>query len=125
MLSTLLLIAEDPPAPQQQQPWWGMLVWMAPVVVLFYFLMIRPMRRQEQQRQQLASHLKKNDKVITHAGIIGTVVSVSEKEDEVTIKVDDNVRLKFLKSAIARNVTQEEALKEAKGSGSTTDGSKT
>lgn len=113
MLSPFVMFADDPPAqPQpQQQPWWGMLVWMLPVIVLFYFLMIRPMRRQEQQRQLLVSNLKKNDKVVTHAGIIGTVVAVAEKEDEVTIKVDDNVRLKFLKSAIARNLSQEEALK--------------
>jgi preprotein translocase subunit YajC len=83
--------------------------------------MIRPMRRQEQQRQSLVANLKKNDKVVTHSGIIGWVVAVAEKEDEVTIKVDDNVRLKMLKSAIARNVTQEEALK---GTGQSADASK-
>lgn len=111
MLSALVMLAEDQaPAAPGGSPF-GMLIWMLPVVVLFYFLMIRPMRKQEQQRQLLVSNLKKNDKVVTHAGIIGTVISVAEKEDEVTIKVDDNVRLKFLKSAIARNLSQEEALK--------------
>lgn len=111
MLSTLIMLAEDPaPAGGGGSPF-GMLWMMLPIVVLFYFLMIRPMRKQEQQRQLLVSNLKKNDKVVTHAGIIGTVISVAEKEDEIKIKVDDNVRLTFLKSAIARNLSQEEALK--------------
>ena len=60
----------------------------------------------------LATALKKNDKVLTTAGIIGTVVSISEKEDEVTVRVDENCRLKMLKSSISRNLTQEEAAKK-------------
>ena len=56
------------------------------------------MKRQEQERQALASNLKKNDEVLTNAGIYGTVVDVSENEDEITVKVDDNVRVKMTKS---------------------------
>ena len=46
----------------------------------------------KQERQALLTSIKKNDKVITHAGIYGTVVAVSEKEDEIMVKIDDNVR---------------------------------
>ena len=56
----------------------------------------------------MLTNLKKNDKVITTAGIYGTVISVAEKEDEVVVKVDDNTRLKMLKGAIMRNITNEE-----------------
>jgi preprotein translocase subunit YajC len=85
------------------------------LIFLFYLIVLRPMnRRQEQERQALLGNLKKNDKVLTSAGIYGTVVSVSENEDEVVVKVDDNVRLKMIKSAIARNLTNEEAAKAAK-----------
>lgn len=76
--------------------------------------MIRPARRQEQAQKALLASLKKNDKVQTIGGILGTVVSVSEKEDEVVIKVDDNARLRMIKSSIARNLTNEEAAKQAK-----------
>jgi preprotein translocase YajC subunit len=71
------------------------------------------MRRQEQERQALLTNIKKNDKVITSAGIYGTVISVAEKEDEIVVKVDDNVRLKMVKNSILRNLTNEEAAKEA------------
>jgi len=83
-------------------------------VVLFYFLFLRPARKQEQERAALLTTTKKNDKIITHSGIYGTVVSVSEKEDEIMVRVDDNVRLKMVKNSILRNLTNEEAAKEAK-----------
>jgi preprotein translocase subunit YajC len=92
----------------------GMLMPIVLIMIVFYFLMIRPMRRQESERQSLVSNLKKNDRVLTNAGIYGTVVEVKEKEDEVVVKVDDNVRLRMLKSSILRNLTQEEAAKAAK-----------
>jgi preprotein translocase subunit YajC len=82
---------------------------------LFYMFVLRPMsRRQQQERDQMMSTLSKNDKVLTNAGIYGTVVNISDKEDEITVKVDDNVRLKMIKGAIARNITREEALKAMK-----------
>ncbi len=83
-------------------------------VVLFYFLFLRPARKQEQERAALLTTTKKNDKVITRSGIYGTVVAVSDKEDEITVRVDDNVRLKMVKDSILRNLTNEEAAKEAK-----------
>jgi preprotein translocase subunit YajC len=72
------------------------------------------MRKQDQERAALLTSTKKNDKIITHSGIYGTVVSVSEKEDEIVVRVDDNVRLKMVKNSILRNLTNEEAAKEAK-----------
>jgi preprotein translocase YajC subunit len=85
-----------------------------PGMLLFYILFLRPMRKQEQERTALLTAIKKNDKIITHSGIYGTVVSVSEKEDELVVRVDDNVRLKMVKNSILRNLTNEEAAKEAK-----------
>ena len=72
------------------------------------------MRRQEQRRKAMVSDLKKNDKVLTTAGIYGTVVAVSDTEDEVTVKVDENVRLKMAKGSIGRNISREEEAKQQK-----------
>ena len=80
-----------------------------PGILLFYILFLRPMRKQEQEKAALLTTTKKNDKIITHSGIYGTVVSVSDKEDEIVVRVDDNVRLKMVKNAILRNLTNEEA----------------
>ena len=113
MFAVFWLFAEGE-AGKQEAPGWTSLVPFLLILPVLYLLMIRPMRKQEQQRQSLISQLKKNDKVVTSAGIIGTVVGVSDTEDEVTVKVDDNTRLKMIKSSIARNVTAEEALKAQK-----------
>jgi preprotein translocase subunit YajC len=127
MFYMLLLLAEAEKAPtttpttSTPSPFGDMLIPLMGIFALFYFLILRPKRKEEQERQSLLSSIKKNDKVITHAGIYGTVVSVSEKEDEIVVKVDDNVRLKMLKASIMRNLTNEEAAKEAKNKGKTQD----
>jgi preprotein translocase subunit YajC len=90
------------------------LVMLAIGLPLAYILFMRPMQKQEREKAALLTSTKKNDKVITHSGIYGTVVSVSEKEDEIVVRVDDNVRLKMIKNSILRNLTNEEAVKEAK-----------
>lgn len=84
------------------------------LLLVFYVLLWRPMKKADQERaRSLIAGLKKNDKVLTHAGIYGTIVSVSDKENEVVVKVDDNVRLKMVKESIARNISNEEAARQA------------
>jgi preprotein translocase subunit YajC len=93
----------------------SILVLLVGVPFLMYFLLIRPQRKMERERLALLSSLKKNDKILTNSGMYGTVVEVSDKEDEVTIKIADNVRVKMIKSSIARNLSnEEEAAKAAK-----------
>jgi preprotein translocase subunit YajC len=91
------------------------LIFLLPIgILLFYMLILRPnSKRQEQERNALLNNMKKNDKVITHAGIYGKIISVAEKEDEITVEIDDKVRIKMVKNAILRNLTNEETLKEA------------
>jgi preprotein translocase subunit YajC len=99
---------------QNEQPGWYPLVLITGVVMMIYFVLILPGRRRDQERKTLLSGLSKNDKVLTTGGIYGTVVAVSDKEDEVTVKVDDNVRLKMVKDSILRNLTKEEAARAPK-----------
>jgi preprotein translocase subunit YajC len=81
-----------------------------------YFLLLRPAFRQEKERKALRANIKKDDKVLLTSGIHGVVVSVSDKEDDLVIRVPpDNIRLKVVKSAIDRNLTNEETAREAKG----------
>src|SRR5262245_43797624 len=85
------------------------------IVMLYILIVVLPgRRRQEKERQELLNKMSKNDEVLTIGGIYGTVVSVSETKDEVTVKVDDGTRLKMTKGSIARNITREEEAKKAK-----------
>src|SRR5262249_43047669 len=130
MFAHLLLLFADaanqggptPPAGGQNAPGgglgWEMIVPMVGIFIVGYLLLVRPMKKQEADHQAMTKNLRKNDKVLTTAGIYGTVITASETEDEVVVKVDDNTRLRMLKGSIARNLTREEeaaqAAKEAK-----------
>jgi preprotein translocase subunit YajC len=120
MFNILVLLAQDPKGAEAPLIY-NMLLPLG-LLLLVYLFFFRPMRRQEQERNALLSSLKKNDKVITTSGIYGTVIAISEKEDEITVKVDDNTRLRMIKSSIARNLSNEEALKAQKAA---KDGGKT
>jgi preprotein translocase subunit YajC len=109
LYAVALLLAQEEAPKQDGNP----LSFFAPfilILVLFYFLMLRPARqREKQQRDMLMNQLKKNDEVVTSAGIIGTVANI--KDDEVTLKVDEsaNVRLRVLKSTIVKIITPKDA----------------
>jgi preprotein translocase subunit YajC len=114
MIQSLLLFAEGQGA-EPANPL-AMFVPLILIFVVFYFLIIMPARRQERrQREELFSKLKKNDEVVTSAGIIGIVANIKEPGDEVTLKVDEssNVRLRVLKSSIVRILNSEKSAKEA------------
>ena len=115
MLQWLLLFAEENAKGGSPPPLFDFL----PILLLggfAYFLLLRPAFRQEKERKALRANVKKDDKVLLTSGIHGVVVSVSDKEDDLVIRVPpDNIRLKVVKSAIDRNLTNEETAREAKG----------
>ena len=78
------------------------LVMFAAKFAIFYFLMIRPQQRQKQQREQMLRAIKRGDRVVTSSGMFGTVTNLSDAT--VTLRVADQVKLEFERSAIARVV---------------------
>ena len=88
-------------APQQGQgnPF-GFLIMMALIFGIFYFLTIRPQQKKQKERKEMISRVKKGDKIITSGGIYGMVVGAKEKT--LVIKVADNVKIEFARSAISR-----------------------
>lgn len=82
------------------------------IIVIFYFFLIRPQNKKQKETEKMLAALKKGDKVITIGGIHGTISSVKEKT--VIVKVDENVKLEFNRSAIASvEKTDAEKAKEA------------
>jgi len=86
-------------SPAQGSPMMSFLP-IALIFIIFYFLLIRPQKKQQQDHQKMLSELKKNDEVVTSGGIYGTIVNI--QEDIVTLRVDDNTRMKIQKSSISR-----------------------
>ncbi len=82
------------------------------IIVIFYFFLIRPQNKKQKETQKMLDALKKGDKVITIGGIHGTVSSV--KENTVIVKVDDDCKLEFNRTAISSvELTEEEKAKLA------------
>ena len=65
---------------------------------------------QEQERQALLSqHEEERQGPHPRAASTARSCRSAENEDEITVKIDDNVRVKMVKNAILRNLTNEEA----------------
>ncbi len=88
------------------------LVTFALVIGIFYFLIIRPQNKKQKQTQAMINAMKKGDKVVTIGGIRGVVQSV--KDDTVIIKVDDETKMEFNKSAVATVLNAETEKKDQK-----------
>jgi preprotein translocase subunit YajC len=81
------------------------------IIAIFYFLIIRPQSKKRKETEKMHAGLKKGDKIVTIGGLYGTIQSV--KDTTVIIKVDDGVKLEFLRSAISSIITAAE-IKEDK-----------
>ncbi len=76
-------------------------------LALFFLLMMitsKPGQKDQQRVKALIDSLKKNDKVVTAGGIVGTVVNVNSDSDFLTIRIDEsnNTKMQVLKQSIIR-----------------------
>ncbi len=110
-MTTLLLLAQAAAPAGNQPPQPNLLMQMFPLIlifVLFYFVLIRPQQKRQKEHQKLVESLKTGDKVVTNAGIHGIIANVKDKT--VVIKIADNVKVEFDRSAV---VTVEKATEPA------------
>ncbi len=101
--------ANAPAATQQPKGLFGgsPLILFALMAVVMYLLLFRGPRKKQQQHKQMIQSLKKNDKVRTIGGILGTIVDI--KDDEITIKIDEsnNTKIKVNASAIGTSLSKD------------------
>ncbi len=89
--------------------WRNPIVLQMTLMAVFFFVVVLPgQRRRAKEQEQLMSGLKNHDEVVTASGIIGTVYNIKEGGDEVVLKVDDNARIRVLKSSIVRILKKDE-----------------
>jgi preprotein translocase subunit YajC len=79
---------------------------LALIFIMLYFVMFRGPKKKQQQQEQMTKSLKKNDRVQTIGGILGTVLEVTDSE--ITLKIDEsnNTKIKVIPSAINRVIEQ-------------------
>ncbi len=76
------------------------------IFVMMYFFTIRPQRKRQQDQTKMIQELSRGDRVVTIGGLYGVVESVSE--DSVTIRVESGTTMRFVKSAIATKITDQQ-----------------
>jgi preprotein translocase subunit YajC len=86
---------------------------MALIFVVFYFFMIRPQQQKSKQLRTMLEALRRGDRIVTAGGIIGTVVKV-DTEQELTVEIAENVRVKVVRSTITTVLSKPEPVSAKK-----------
>jgi preprotein translocase subunit YajC len=81
------------------------LIFLALLIGIFYFMLIRPQKKRVEQHRQLIESVGVGDEVVTIGGIYATVVALGDEEIE--LELSPGTRVRFVKSAIARRVTED------------------
>ena len=86
-----------------------MLPIMAAIMAL-YFILLRPQQQEQDKAAGNVKNLKKNDRVLTVGGIVGTVVSSPEQSEFTTIRIDEsnNTKVQVRTASIARVMTDDD-----------------
>jgi preprotein translocase subunit YajC len=88
-----------------------MLMPMVIVLGIFYVMLILPQQRQRKKMQAMLGALKSGDKVITNAGIYGTISGIDG--ETVILKIADTgsspVKIRIARSAISQVEASEDA----------------
>jgi preprotein translocase subunit YajC len=84
------------------------------IFAVFYFLLIRPQQKKMKDHRDMLQKLKRNDKVITGGGIIGSITKVRDDSDEIEVEIAPNVRITVLRGTISSVVAPPAPANDAK-----------
>ena len=85
---------------QAQQGNWSFLIMMGLMFVIIYFFMIRPQAKKAKQQKNFINELQKGDKIVTIAGIHGTINKVND-DATLSLEVSPGSYIKIEKSAVS------------------------
>lgn len=88
-------------------PFFPMLV--VGLMVLFWVVVILPAgRRQRKEQDKMLAALKRGTKVLTASGIVGTIVTVKDGDDEIVIRSED-ARIRVKRNTVHSVIGTDEA----------------
>lgn len=99
-----------------------MLVQFLPLIlifVVFYFLLIRPQQKKMKEHKAMLGNIRRGDRVVTGGGIIGVVTKVGA-DDELTVEIAENVRVRCVRSTVNLVIAKTEPAGKSGGDGTTT-----
>ena len=72
---------------------------------VFYLFILRPQTQRQKKQDQFQSGIKRGDRVVTSAGIVGRVSKLDTEQGVVTIETGKNVYLDFTLGSVSRDLT--------------------
>lgn len=93
-MNTILLQA------QGQGGGMGMIIMLIVLFAIMYFFMIRPQNKKQKEIQKFRNELTVGQEVVTIGGVYGTIKSIDEVANTVTLEVATGVKIIFAKEAI-------------------------
>lgn len=87
---------------QQQSPGFGgfQFIFLGLMVVVFWLFFIRPQAKKAKNQKSFIENLQKGDKVVTIAGIHGTINKINE-DGTIMLEINPGSYIKIEKSAIS------------------------
>lgn len=79
-------------------------VFLGLMILVFWLFMIRPQAKKAKQQKQFMTGLQKGDKIVTIAGIHGTVNKVNE-DGTFLLEINPGSYIKMEKSAVSMEMT--------------------
>ena len=67
------------------------------IFVIFYFFLIRPQQKKVKEHKAMVENLKRGDKVVTSAGIIGIIERIIDNE-KAEVLIAENVKVEVIKA---------------------------
>ena len=107
----IVLAGASPPGGSGSNAVLTQLVFFAAIFAIFYFLLIRPQQNQRKERERLLAAVKRGDRVVTTGGMHGTITNLDETT--VTVRVADQTKITFDRSAIGRVIVEGQGEKDA------------
>jgi preprotein translocase subunit YajC len=81
------------------------LIMLGGIMVVFWFFMIRPQAKKAKEQKKFIDNMQKGDKVVTIAGIHGTISKVNE-DNTIQLEVSPGSYLKIERSSISLEWSQ-------------------
>ena len=75
---------------------------------ILYFFMIRPQQKKQKEIQKFRNSLTVGQDIVTIGGMHGTIKTINDADNTVTIEVATGVKIKFAKAAIVPNYSDQE-----------------
>jgi len=101
MYQFVYLLSTDPKGGASVQ-----MLMMGAIILVFWLFMIRPQAKKAKQQKQFVNDMKKGDKIVTIAGIHGTINKVND-DGTIELQTSPGSYLKIEKSAVSLEWSQQ------------------